>query len=326
MINVDVLIIGGGISGHMMAKRLSILHPNLQVTIMDKGDGAIHPFHLHRPISEIPELVNLKPHRLITNIWDGQTMKHFPTVLDIGAYSRKIFGGKLQTHNLNSQPEITIFPISKHKLQTAFSTAVPVINDTVDDIDSVNKIAYGRTSIICYKYLISTIPLPALLIMLEINHNIPFCSFPFFATKATVPSTNMYWMIYNTDPSCNITRATLLDDEIFLELRDIGLKYRTELSALELWKEKENEFISQLFPDMEIKFSPFTRVFGRFNPLSQLLRKPLLHWLTQELDVFCLGRYGAWTFKVANDVWDDTKQICSWINDKEQGKKFRGGE
>lgn len=299
----DILILGGGISGQLMAQRLSFDHPTLTFTIVDRGENTIHPFHLHRPIPEISSLANLKSAVLHVNIWDGKELKTEPSLMDINQYSIKIVG-HIQINNLYSHGSIEIYPVVKKDLYF-----YDCFKDEIIEVDINGKIVYSKTAYCQYRYLINTISLPIFLQLAKVKHDINFTNYPIYVCKELIGKTNMYQMIYNTDKKSNITRVTLLDNELYIEAK------RGD------YKTNDLDFLSMIYGINNVsalnKISP-----GKIKPISNEQRKSFFYWLTQKYDIFCLGRYGAWTAKVANDVWDDSKQISNWIFEKEQINKF----
>lgn len=316
-----VVILGGGISGRMMAKRLQMMSPELDVTIIDKGvETTDHIFHLHRTIPEIPELDNsefLKEHKFQSSVFANGQLKSAPTIKDINDYSYKVFG-KLNITNAGNSPNFTIIPVSKNKLVKALGD-VPLRRGTIDSIDIGSKKVlltgeFGNLAEQPYDYLVNTIPMPSLLSMAGIKTKLEFQVYPFFGSSAKLAyNTNTYQQLVITDLEYDMTRVTLFDDELFVEsTRDQMSKEEFDL-LFDIWGSALPTTIA----------SHFSKIFpGRINILPQSQRKSLLYWLTQHHRIFSLGRYGAWTYKVANDVWEDTEFLAKTIMSIEFGRTY----
>lgn len=309
MANYDIIIIGGGLSGNMMAKRAMSLLPNASIAIIDKGDCIDHSFHLHRPIEEL-NLPWVK-HNFFLGIWDG-AMRSNITPKDVNDYAYKVYG-KLQPSNIcnfNHQQGSEIYPVTKKALLEALSNTATTICDEVIGINPRNKgIALkGKDHFIKYKYLINTISLPIFLKLCGIKTTLPFVNHRFNVhTLSLGYSSGLYQMIYDTCDLDSTTRATLIDDTVYVE----SLREYTGND----WLMLKDAF--GIMPEGEpIKISP-----GRFDPLPREDRKNLYYHLTNQYNILLLGRYGSWTFKVANDVWDDTKLLCEIINQRENTAK-----
>lgn len=306
-----VVILGGGISGLLMAERLKQRMPHLHVIIIDEKQNKIHPFHLHKPIEGIPALRGLKPVRMAIGVWDGREHKNHATIRDVNAYGRKVFGFNHVT-NINNFPDPTIYPVHKDNLERLLGIG-PIIHHSRAVTIKDHGVKTLDGTIIEYRYLISTIPLPNLLKMANVETAIEFKNYPFYTAVVDIPETGLCQMIYNTSPG-NITRTTLLGDRLFIESVD------DDYSSLDLDFIQGIYALADRLPDLK-QITP-----GRINNVPQEQRKPLLHWLTAEHDIMVLGRYGAWTFKVTNDVWEDTQFIVDIIYNKEQVNKYKGGK
>jgi len=314
-----LVILGRGISGLMAAARMTMQIPDLNITIIDRSKELTeHVFHLHRPIEEFPSLSShsgITMKKFVSSVFDGEMIKGQPTIEDINKYSYKVFG-HLKISNGGNSSDFSIFPADKHKVAQALSIAKYKFElGTVSNIHLANKIIYlnGGVHAIEYDYLISTIALPILLKLSDIKTNIQFESFPFYGATISLSKTGCYQQLISSSYDDYVTRITLMDDSLFIESKDNKLS------------QNDSDLIYKAFGITvnEAKFYIINP--GRITPLSSDIRKPLLHWLTEKHDIMTLGRYGAWTYKVANDVWDDTKFLTNIIYAKYQSNKFEGG-
>lgn len=308
----DVVILGGSVSGQMMAKRLEMVFPEMSVLIIDKKDPRIHPFHLHRAI-DLPGLDKIKPVKMRVGVYDGKEFKNQPTLLDINRYAGKVFG-YLQVTNINNVQDQMIYPVTKEELISALKNKYVVLEEEVKRIHLKEKFigSIGEPGI-SYRYLINTISLPKFLELASFEHDISFKFTPLNTTMVPMRNTELYHMIYNTDGFCSTTRTTLLNNSLFIETCD------------DQFGEKDEEYLKALYGVSINEVPSLGKIYpGRIDPIPQQQRKPLFHYLTEKFNIFVLGRYGAWTYKVASDIWEDTLQIVDWIYAKEQSFKFSG--
>ena len=305
-----------------MAQRLLRDFPEADIKIIGDGKRSIHPFHLHRPI-DLPGLDNITPVKFRVQIWDGKEFKDSPSIQDVNQYALKTFG-HLQVTNINNADHQEIYPVGKKE-------AMKALHKDLDWIEFIDGRAYSIENnelfwnepgdevgvdlrVLGYDYLISTIPLPDLCNMAGVDcaaNGVEFESFPFYTGMVDLGySTNLFQMLYCTHDG-SITRLTLLDDKLFLEAES------------DVWQTTDLDLIHSLFGHTQgtrlKEIAP-----GRITPLPSEKRKPLLHWLTEENDIFCLGRFGCWNFKVANDVWEDTEFISKLLHAKAQASRWQG--
>jgi len=314
----DVVILGGGISGAMAARSLKEAFPHFNICMIDKGDESRgnHSFHLHRHIEDVPGLDSKTgpvAKKIEVNIFDGLMIKQTTTIKDANDYSRKLYG-KLGISYINNQRDDMIIPTNQdHVIACLQSINTRHIEGRAVSIDRRQKMIAVQEEVLKayhYKYLISTIPLPALLKISNVKHSMKFENYPFWGKSFPVDSTNLYQLILNTCPAFSSTRIILSDDILHIE------------SNAEKLNMHDEEFIYEIFGTMLNNFVLDTIRPGRINIIPAEDRKPLIHWLTEKNNIFVIGRYGAWTYKVANDVWDDMKLIKDLIYAKEYARKF----
>jgi hypothetical protein len=306
----------------MAARRVCLEFPELSVAVIDRevAPRPKHLFHIHRYINDIPGLdeATCGPmHKFVVSVWDGKQFKLHVTIQDVNQYGLKIFGtGQLKISNIQNISSHPVLPIRLQELEGRVCSGI-AFSRIASKVVAINKedheLQTSDYDVIGYDYLISTIPLPMLLSLCQVKHNLSFRNYPIWAGAVSLGyNSSCYQVLMNTDHCGASTRMSLMDDTLFIEANDDELNDHD--SAL-----IEQAFGLTVYPESvnlgEIK--P-----GRIDPLPRSVRKPLLHWLTEKHDIFTLGRYGAWVYKVANDVWEDTTFLAKLIYAKHQSKIY----
>lgn len=317
----DVAILGQGPSGVMAARRIALCFPELSICMLDKSPTVRddHSFHIHSYIEDVPGLGHSdlgEPKRFSVSIWDGKVFKNDPTIYDINQYSVKIFG-QVKISNISNLSSYTVIPVSKLSLVNSVMAGVRVqkFAAEVTRISTPDKVIHSSIGPIGYRYLVSTIPLPTLLSLAGIRHDIRFRSYPFYSGHLRLDyNTHCYQALMSTSFNNELSRVVLMGASAYVESVDSHIN-GSDVDLL-------SSFLFMATKD----FSPLKNLHpmipGRIDLLPREIRKPLLHWLTERHNIFTLGRYGAWTYKVATDVWEDTKFICSLIFAKQQAHLY----
>lgn len=327
MSSFDVIIIGSGISGLLMACRLQqerfagsilVVEKRAKENIFEIADDV--PYYFNRQ-TDIPGLY-LQNSFIDMKIWDRGIVFRNATKEIARRYAIKIVGQECKTtiEHLIRKRLIFIPTVNEHKgrrsilLKSLFENikkrVVFLFERKVKVINIVKKlILLNDGSMISFKHLINTIALPVFLQSIEppITNSLELESKPFFIALIPCKSTSQYQAVYCPDLNIRFNRCALLDDCIFIESpNEFNLK---SISNYELG------FFESLKLNWIIEHKDILCKWikpGRFVALNTKERENLVNNL-KEKDVFLLGRYGTWTFKLTEDVWDDTLSIAQQI-------------
>lgn len=178
--------------------------------------------------------------------------------------------------------------------------------------------------------IISTIPMPALMDLLEWGERPQFGFVHGFNLKAKIRKTEAYCSLYVPNPEYLFNRISITGDELIVEysfpsatkeevLASYGLWDKgviaTELNkALMLLGIREyycNDEDSFIVGEPELKLQQYSKIL----PIDEILRREFLHWATDEFNIFSLGRFATWRpGLLLDDLVKDIRLIESWIS------------
>jgi len=150
--------------------------------------------------------------------------------------------------------------------------------------------------------IISTIPMPIMLDMLDVKYNIDFSFQPIYINKIPLKKCNSYCTIYYPDPSLSTYRASITGDFLIIESID-------KLTQDELYKICDSFGIiyTRQF-DNHIK--NHMQEVGKIEEIDENFRKNIITQLTLKHNIYSLGRLATWRPKVVLDeVYEDIYHI-----------------
>lgn len=148
--------------------------------------------------------------------------------------------------------------------------------------------------------LISTIPLPVLLKLLAVEHDLSFLHYPIHVNRYWIRDCDVFQTIYFPHPQEYVYRATLTGELLTIE-------------AVEEIGEKEYNGVMDAFGIPSFCGSPHSvnhrQSFGKIVPIPDGPRKAILHKLTSEWRIYSLGRFATWKNILLDDVYEDIAAI-----------------
>jgi hypothetical protein len=164
--------------------------------------------------------------------------------------------------------------------------------------------------------VISTIPLNIMCkeLGLDIKMN-TMRSNPIYVSKFEVPNCDIHMTNYYTGANTPVYRATLSGSELIIE------------STFDLLIGDDTEIVKQSFGLDALKPIPIVMNYqqhdGKLTPFNDQERKELLYKLTNEFNIYSLGRYAIWKNILLDDVVQDVEVIKRMLN-KSNYDKMRG--
>lgn len=156
------------------------------------------------------------------------------------------------------------------------------------------------------KPFISTVPMPAALNALGIEHSLEFVRSPIDVRRYRVPRCDAHQTVYFPDPHTNLYRASITGDVLIIESVGPGMTL-ADLGGRPFEREIAGAFGVELD-----ECEPLGRVsqeYGKIINLPDEQRRALLFKLTNEHGLYSLGRFAQWRNILLDDVVNDIHVI-----------------
>jgi hypothetical protein len=160
---------------------------------------------------------------------------------------------------------------------------------------------------------ISTMPLPAMLDMVGIKHDIgaDLSMRPISVTRFELPEdTDVYQTIYFPNPSITVYRASITGKMLIIESM-------MKPSIMEI------DFIKARFGLTGVEMLELDQViqqYGKITDLPTEKRQAILHELTRDHNIYSIGRFATWRNILLDDVVQDIEHVRSLMAANEYGR------
>lgn len=147
--------------------------------------------------------------------------------------------------------------------------------------------------------VISTMPLPVLINMLELGHKgIEFERYPIWTRTYTfLTDVDLYQTIYFPGPETNLYRASFTGNKLICEY------------AVNPDRAGGNVPLAAFGLEPVIFYEPEKvtekHEYGRIIPIDESIRRSIVQQISQNDNVYSLGRYATWRNILLDDVFDD---------------------
>lgn len=287
------VIIGGGLAGLLagaLERRTKVLEAQPR---LPHNHHAVLRFRTPR----IGEALNIpfRRVRVLKDIWEeGKSVEMTPARAN--AYARKCTGAVTQ----RSLTQLDKTPVERF---IAPPDLVQQMADLVGDRLELGCAVDSGFLSSCQRPLISTMPLPALLKLL----NWPSEGWPefgrqsgIFVDRYEVPGADVFQTVYFPSPETSVYRASITGSELMVE-RLGGVSNQDELiDTLGAFGLRPHDVRYQGTNNQRL---------GKIVELPAAVRKPLLARITREHSIWCLGRFATWRNVLLDDVLDDIFHI-----------------
>lgn len=318
-----VLIVGGGISGLIMAYELhkrGIDYSLVEREVNGAPEAKVH--YLHSDLStRLP--IPMRPVDIITNVlWNGafhrsatiEMMNYFAytTLGRITQNSMKYIDGGIKkgwvpTEPMNKSILGKIHAEQEHDAANNFQGQLLQLEGS--------KARFHNTPVgpfyVEYETLISTIPLPILLATMKLNFPGKFRSEPIKMTEIHGLQDFMddiFQVVYIPQAEFGYARYSILGDRIVAEKANGNFEATEGANRIGL-----RRLMQYFLPGVDLnnaKFEDTVNPTGRFIPVQETFRLELMKSLKAKR-IICLGRYAEWTYRRVDNIVNLAEEIAN---------------
>lgn len=171
--------------------------------------------------------------------------------------------------------------------------------------------------------IISTMPMPTLMRMLDYPGNVPdfrFCHG--FNLVMSVPNLEAFATIYVPDPNLGFNRVSITGRRIVAEYAcpgdgaDIAEQRMLNAQSKSSVHIREVCALLGISPDDVDMFNFIPQKYAKILPVDDEDRKSFMFWATTKYNIFSLGRFATWRpGLLLDDLPHDVERIATWINE-----------
>lgn len=290
-----MIIIGAGMAGLLAANLLR--HRSPLILEAQEALPNNHSAVLRFRSPEIGDLLHI-PFKKVKMI--KASVPWLNPVADAMAYSRKVSGTSRSDRSISSITPET------HDRWIAPPDFIPRMAKGLDIRYQVSKIPFDTK-------VLSTIPMPSLLDILDYPTPLKFGYITGYNIRARLENVDAYVSLYVPNPDYLFNRISITGDELIIEF-SLSPKAPLEVNvdhigdALELLGMKGTKT-----SDVEVKVQKYQKIL----PIDEEERKKAIYWAsTIKGKAWQLGRYATWRpGLLMDDLVKDIRKIDRWIAD-----------
>lgn len=276
------MIVGAGLAGLITAHAF----PTMPIVEASPEPRAMHKALLRFRSTAVGDLVGIefKPVTVRKGIWNRGWLA--PSINSANAYSLKVTGKVLDRSIWNLQEA------------TRFIAPDDLYERLIESVG--HRIRWKTEAPFNLPTLkISTAPLPATLEACGIEHDLTFERAPITVCRLRVLNADVYQTVYYPSPDTRLYRASMTGDMLIAEF--VG---EPEPGWLD---DCLNSFGLMGLLDLEMisEVGVVEQKYGKIAPVDDAGRRRLIVQLTQNHDVFSIGRFATWRNILLDDVVND---------------------
>jgi hypothetical protein len=301
-----MIIVGAGMAGLLAARMLSHRKPVVWET--QKALPNNHSAVLRFRTSQVGDILGI-PFKKVNMIKD--TLHWRNPIADSLAYSYKNSG------SYRSDRSVTRGLVSEER----FIAPPDLISQMAEGV----KIEFGREydpndPHVRGSNVISTIPMPALIDLLDYDMGPDFSYRSGWTVEASIHNCDAYVSLLVPDPAHAFSRLSLTGNRLIIEIPD-GYAFADRGTAAYLdAHENVSNMVHEALDAMGIAYSmlasfgkPKASHYNKIIPIDDESRKRFMLWATNNCHVYSLGRFATWRpGLLLDDLVKDVRLIDKW--------------
>jgi hypothetical protein len=292
------MIVGAGLSGLIAAH----LIPDVPIIDREPGPRQLHNALLRFRTPTIGEItgIEFKPVTVRKGLWyEGDF--YLPNIRHANMYSRKVIGG-YHDRSIWHLESCTRY-IAPYDFYERLISAVG------SRIQWDAEATFGRSA----TPIISTAPLPVMLQGLSIKDEITFSRAPIVVKRYIVPKADVYQTVYYPTTFHNLYRASITGNLLICEFTGSPIGDW----AADLARSFGFHGIDFIGDETEVE-----QEYGKIAPIDEETRQAFILRLTEENNIFSLGRFATWRNILLDDIVHDVSVIKRLITTNDYNRKL----
>jgi hypothetical protein len=303
-----MIIFGAGLAGLLAARRLWSYHP-----IIFEKQKAIpnnHSALLRFRTNDVGEALSLSFKKV--NVYkgvlcsDGESITNTPTIRDFNAYSLKSTGYAIERSIINTNHAIRYIAPDNFIEQLVDRATVECERDCDLFLRARNQETSGRGA-----SLISTIPMPELMRILEYPLPPKFVTRPIWTINCLLRNVDVYQTLYVPYGDDEPYRVSITGNRLTIELAfEISIENTLELI---------DQYLDIIFGSNDIQVLDIMtkkQEYGKIVPIDEHERKKFILWATDKYNIYSIGRYATWRQILLDDVLKDISIVQRFIEQR----------
>jgi len=292
-----MIIIGAGLAGLLAARRFANYNPVVHEKQDDLPNN--HSALLRFRTPAVGEAINVRFKEVIVHkgvlLEDEATITNFPTVKEYNAYSYKSTGGIYAGRSITN-----IKPVKRYIAPSNFVRTCSIGANVryKSNIESLHK---GDETII------STIPMPALMEILQYPKMPKFVTSKIWTINCDLDNVDTYQTVYIPYNHFEPYRVSITGRRMTIEFTK-----QPDIPSYYIEKYCDILAISSSYRNVEMR----EQIYGKIVPINEYERQQFILWATDKFDIYSLGRYATWRQILLDDVIKDIDVISRFITQR----------